>query len=77
MKVSEFSEKYGLPSAIVREASFETKTRKSSYSCRDIPEEELFNAVKACIEKRIETARETIERNEKRIERLMGNREYT
>ena len=74
MRISEFAEKYGLSQTLVREASFATKTAQNGYYTRDIPEEELFEAVKNNIEKKLENAHKTVEKNEKRLQRLMMER---
>ena len=73
MRISEFAEKYGLSQTLVREASFETKTAQTRYT-KDFSEEELFEAVKSNIEKKLENAHKTVEKNEKRLQRLMMER---
>ena len=77
MRISEFAEKYGLSNTLVREASFEVpETPGQGYWRRkDIPEEELFEAVKKNIEKKLKNAQDAVEKNKKRLERLMEGRD--
>lgn len=76
MKIAEFAEKYGLSQTIVREASFETASRQGNgyHYSKDIPEEELFDAVKANIEKKLKNAHDAVEKNQRRLERLISGR---
>lgn len=56
MTIKEFAEKYDLPAGIVREASFDTRTRKINGPHRkiDYPEDELREATRATAERKLE-----------------------
>ena len=56
MNIKEFAEKYGISYVLVREASFETPTRKRTGRRRmiDYPEDELMEATIANVERKLE-----------------------
>ena len=71
MKVREFSEKYNQPYSLVYEASFETPSRKNLRKT-DIPEKELFDAVKAVLDRRINMHLDQVRINQERRYKLLN-----
>ena len=77
MTVTEFARKYGISAPRVYDASFLTETRRRTHG-KDIPEEELTEAVQFMIEKNNEYHMGCIRRNNEILERLgMGKETKT
>ena len=77
MTVTEFAKKYGISAPRVYDASFHTDTRRRTRS-KNIPEEELIEAVITMVEKNNEYHMGCVQRNNEILERLgMGKETKT
>lgn len=74
MTVTEFMRKYDQPLQIVYEASFNTPTRKNTYS-KDVPEDELYRAVKDKLSKSVDYYRDKLDASMNQLRRLERIRE--
>lgn len=70
MKVNTFAAKYCLPTTIVYQASFNTPTRMRDKKA-DIPESELYDAVKESLQGKIRYHKGLMEENEARLQYLL------